>query len=73
MSSLPDHLPERLRLLGLRDVSRILTHTNRTVMVSIGSDGTLRLHRGYDDADLVTVAPEASTAIVASPPSVFPP
>jgi hypothetical protein len=47
VSSLPDHLPERLRLLGLRDVSRILTHTNRTVMVSIGSDGTLRLHRGY--------------------------
>lgn len=47
MSSLADRLPERLRLLGLRDVSRILTHTNRTVMVSIGSDGTLRLHRGY--------------------------
>jgi hypothetical protein len=47
VSALPDHLPERLRLLGLRDVSRILTHTNRTVMVSIGSDGTLRLHRGY--------------------------
>jgi hypothetical protein len=47
VSSLPDNLPERLRLLGLRDVSRILTHTNRTVMVSIGSDGTLRLHRGY--------------------------
>jgi hypothetical protein len=47
VSSLPDHLPERLRLLGLRDVARILTHTNRTVMVSIGSDGTLRLHRGY--------------------------
>ena len=47
MSGLPDHLPERLRLLGLRDVSRILTHTNRAVMVSIGSDGTLRLHRGY--------------------------
>lgn len=47
MSSLPDHLPERLRLLGLPEVSRILTHSNRTVMVSIGSDGTLRLHRGY--------------------------
>jgi hypothetical protein len=47
VSSLPDHLPERLRLLGLRDVSRVLTHTNRTVMVSIGSDGALRLHRGY--------------------------
>jgi hypothetical protein len=47
VSSLPDHLPERLRLLGLSEVSRILTHSNRTVMVSIGSDGTLRLHRGY--------------------------
>ena len=41
MSSLPDYLPERLRRLGLRDVARILTHTNRTVMVSIGSDGTV--------------------------------
>ena len=47
MSSLPDYLPERLRRLGLRDVARILTHTNRTVMVSIGSDGTVRIHRGY--------------------------
>jgi SprT-like family protein len=47
VSHLADHLPERLRLLGLRDVSRILTHTNRTVMVSIGSDGTIRIHRGY--------------------------
>ena len=47
MSSLPDYLPERLRQLGLRDVARILTHTNRTVMVSIGSDGTVRIHRGY--------------------------
>ena len=47
MSSLPEHLPERLRLLGLGDNSRILTHVNRTVMVSIGSDGTVRIHRGY--------------------------
>jgi len=47
VSSLPDYLPERLRQLGLRDVARILTHTNRTVMVSIGSDGTVRIHRGY--------------------------
>jgi hypothetical protein len=47
VSSLPDHLPDRLRLLGLREVSRVLTHTNRTVMVSLGSDRTLRLHRGY--------------------------
>jgi SprT-like family protein len=47
VSTLPDQLPERLRLLGLRDVSRIHTHTNRTVMVSLASDGALRLHRGY--------------------------
>ncbi len=47
MSSLPEHLPERLRLLGLGDNSRVLTHVNRTVMVSIGSDGTVRIHRGY--------------------------
>jgi len=47
VSSLLDHLPERLRLLGLPDVSRILTHTNRSVMVSAGSDGTVRIHRGY--------------------------
>jgi hypothetical protein len=47
VSSLPDHLPGRLRLLGLPDVPRIITHTNRSTMVSIGSDGTVRIHRGY--------------------------
>jgi hypothetical protein len=34
-------------VLGLRDVSRVLTHTNRTVMVSLGAERVLRLHRGY--------------------------
>jgi hypothetical protein len=47
VTGLPERLPDRLRLLGLRDVSRILTHTNRTVMVSVGAGGTLRVHRGY--------------------------
>ena len=32
---------------GSRDVDRILTHTNRTVMVSFGGRRVLRLHRGY--------------------------
>lgn len=39
-------LERRLRLLGLRDVQRIRTHTNRTVMVT-WHRGTLRIHRGY--------------------------
>jgi hypothetical protein len=42
-------LAHRLRLLGLRDVDRILTHTNRTVMVSLARR-VLRLHRGYASA-----------------------
>ena len=41
-----DCLPERLRRLGLRDVERVLTHTNQTVMLSL-SRRTLRIHRGY--------------------------
>ena len=41
-----DSLPERLRMLGLRDVDRILTHTNRTVMLSLNRR-VLRIHRGY--------------------------
>ena len=45
-----DHLPARLRQLGLRGVARIVTHTNRIVMVSLGARGVLRLHRGYADA-----------------------
>jgi hypothetical protein len=40
-------LARRLRLLGLRDVDRILTHTNRIVMVSLSARRVLRLHRGY--------------------------
>jgi hypothetical protein len=43
-------LAHRLRLLGLRDVDRILTHTNRTVMVSLSASRVLRLHRGYASA-----------------------
>ena len=42
-------LAHRLKLLGLRDVDRILTHTNRTVMVSLARR-VLRLHRGYASA-----------------------
>ena len=41
-----DCLPDRLRALGLRDVERILTHSNRTVMLSLHRR-TLRIHRGY--------------------------
>ncbi len=42
-------LGHRLKLLGLRDVDRILTHTNRTVMISLARR-VLRLHRGYASA-----------------------
>ncbi len=42
-------LGRRLKQLGLRDVDRILTHTNRTVMVSLARR-VLRLHRGYASA-----------------------
>jgi hypothetical protein len=42
-------LGHRLKLLGLRDVDRILTHTNRTVMVSLARR-VLRLHLGYASA-----------------------
>ena len=42
-------LAHRLKLLGLRDVDRVLTHTNRTVMVSLARR-VLRLHRGYASA-----------------------
>ena len=41
-----DCLPDRLRALGLREVDRILTHTNRTVMLSLNRR-VLRIHRGY--------------------------
>jgi hypothetical protein len=41
-----DCLPERLQSLGLKDVERVLTHTNQTVMLSLNRR-TLRIHRGY--------------------------
>jgi hypothetical protein len=41
-----DCLPDRLRALGLRDVDRVLTHSNRTVMLSLHRR-VLRIHRGY--------------------------
>lgn len=41
-----DRLPDRLHLLGLREIERVITHTNRTVMLSL-SRRTLRIHRGY--------------------------
>jgi hypothetical protein len=41
-----DALPDRLKLLGLRDVDRIVTHTNRTVMLSLNRR-VLRIHKGY--------------------------
>jgi hypothetical protein len=43
---LADFLPERLYALGLSGVDRILTHTNRTVMLSLNRR-VLRIHRGY--------------------------
>lgn len=42
-----DLLAHRLTLLGLRDVDRIVTHTNRTVMLSLTARRVLRLHQGY--------------------------
>jgi transposase len=39
-------LADRLRDLGLPPMS-VETHANRTVMVSLGRRGVLRLHRGY--------------------------
>lgn len=50
MPEVHDLLAHRLTLLGLRDVDRVLTHTNRTVMVSLTAGGVLRLHRGYASA-----------------------
>ena len=45
-----EQLPERLYFLGLHGVSRVVTHTNRSVMVSIGKRRVLRLHAGYAHA-----------------------
>jgi hypothetical protein len=46
---LSDHLPFRLQELGLRDVDEIVTHSNRTVMLSLHRR-VLRIHRGYSYA-----------------------
>jgi len=43
-------LLDRLLQLGLRDISRLIVHNNRTVMVSLGGRRVLRLHRGYSFA-----------------------
>jgi hypothetical protein len=45
-----DLLAHRLKLLGLREVGSVRTHTNRTVMVSLSARGELRLHQGYASA-----------------------
>lgn len=45
-----DVLEHRLTRLGLRPVSAIRSHTNRTVMVSLSAQLVLRLHRGYAHA-----------------------
>ena len=42
-----EDLPTRLHLLGLHGVSRVVMHTNRSVMVSIGKRRVLRIHAGY--------------------------
>jgi len=39
-------LPSRLEALGLRDINRVMTHTNRTVMLSLNRR-VLRVHQGY--------------------------
>ena len=39
-------LGDRLRMLGLREIERVLTHTNRTVMLSLNKR-VLRVHQGY--------------------------
>jgi len=40
-------LTGRLTALGLRRFNRIVTHDNRTVMVSVPRPGVLRIHHGY--------------------------
>ena len=44
-----DSLPQRLEALGLRDIDQVLTHSNRTVMLSLNRR-VLRIHRGYAHA-----------------------
>jgi SprT-like family protein len=46
---LEECLPDRLKELGLRDIERVVTHTNRTVMLSLNRR-VLRIHRGYASA-----------------------
>lgn len=45
--SSPAALLTRLRGCGLTSISSVSLHLNRTVMVSLGRQGNLRLHRGY--------------------------
>jgi hypothetical protein len=40
-------LEGRLASQGLRGYARVVTHANRTVMLSLTARGELRLHRGY--------------------------
>ncbi|HSM15438.1 MAG TPA: SprT-like domain-containing protein [Gemmatimonadales bacterium] len=42
-----DVLAERLAALGWKTPSKISTHDNRTVLVSLTPTGELRVHRGY--------------------------
>jgi len=46
---LEDSLPARLAALGLREIDGVVTHTNRTVMLSLNRR-ILRVHRGYSYA-----------------------
>ena len=40
-------LRDRLNLLGLRDIAYVVTHNNRTVMLSVTRNRVLRIHQGY--------------------------
>lgn len=40
-------LGERLARLGLSNISSVVTHTNRTVMLSLTPKRVLRIHQGY--------------------------
>ncbi len=44
---LPQVLGDRLQMLGLRNVPCVITHNNRTVMLSFTRKGVLRIHQGY--------------------------
>lgn len=45
-AQLESRLPIRLEALGLREIDRVVTHTDRTVMLSFNKR-VLRIHRGY--------------------------